>query len=148
MELDLRTIFTGEIKSLDVNKEFDMSQELLDGVYPLKSPVKIIGTIKNSADVVKLKARVTAFIVKDCDRCCKETENEYNVDIDTVLVLNASDNDDYVEVPSYKLNLYELVRSEIILNLPVLHLCSEDCKGICLKCGTNLNDLQCNCESN
>ena len=81
MELDLRAIFTGEVKCLEVNKEFDMSQELLDGVYPLKSPVKILGTIKNSADVVKLKARVTAFIVKDCDRCCKETQNEYNVDI-------------------------------------------------------------------
>jgi len=148
MKLDLRAIFTGEVKNLEINKEFDMSQELLDGVYPLKTPVKIIGTIKNSADVVKLKARVTAFIVKDCDRCCKETENEFNIDIDTVLVLNASDNDDYVEVPSYELNLYELVRSEIILNLPVLHLCSEDCKGICPTCGTNLNESCCNCESN
>ena len=148
MKLDLRAIFTGEVKNLEINKEFDMSQELLDGVCPLKTPVKIIGTIKNSADVVKLKARVTAFIVKDCDRCCKEAENEYNVDIDTVLVLNASDNDDYVEVPSYELNLYELVRSEIIPNLPVLHLCSEDCKGICPICGTNLNESCCDCESN
>ena len=148
MELDLRAMFTGEVKNLEITKEFDMSQELLDGVYPLKTPVKIEGTIKNSADVVKLLARVTAFFVKDCDRCCKETENEYNVDINTVLVLEANDNDDYVEVPSYKLNLYELVRSEIILNLPVLHLCSEDCKGICPICGCNLNESDCDCESN
>lgn len=148
MRLDLRAIFTGKIKNLEINKEFDMSQEELDGAYPLKSPVKLIGTIKNSADVVKLKAKVTALIVKDCDRCCKETEKEYTFDIDTVLVLELGENDDYVEVPSYELNLYELVRSEIILNLPVLHLCSEDCKGICLSCGKNLNESDCDCESN
>ena len=87
MELDLRAIFTGEVKNLEVNKEFDMSQELLDGVYPLKTPVKIIGTIKNSADVVKLKAKVTALFVKDCDRCCKETEKEYSFDIDSKCVV-------------------------------------------------------------
>lgn len=147
MKLDLRAIFTGKVKSLELEKEFDMSHEELDGVYPLKSPVKLIGTIKNSADVVKLKAKVTALIVKDCDRCCKETEKEYSFDIDTVLVLDNQDNDDYVEVPAYELNLYELVRSEIVLNLPVLHLCSEECKGICPICGANLNDLECDCES-
>lgn len=147
MKLDLRAIFTGEIKNLEVNRDFDMSKEELDGVYPLKTPVKISGTIKNSADVVKFKAKVTALIVKDCDRCCKETEKTYEFDIDTVLVLDSQDNDDYVEVPAYKLDLYELVRSEIVLNLPVLHLCSEDCKGICAVCGTNLNESDCGCAS-
>lgn len=145
MELDLRAIMSGEIKNLPINATFDMSAEKLDGVCPLKTPVKILGEIKNSADVVRLKASVDVLITKDCDRCCKETEKEYNININTVLVLENQDNEDYVEVPSYKLDLYELVRSEIVLNLPVLHLCSENCKGICLVCGQNLNENTCNC---
>src|SRR5215213_1677197 len=43
-------------------------------------------------------------------------------------------------------DLDELVREQILLALPSRHLCREDCKGLCQKCGANLNDAPCSCE--
>ena len=44
-----------------------------------------------------------------------------------------------------KLDLNELVYSEVIVSLPMKHLCKDDCKGICVKCGKNLNEGRCDC---
>lgn len=146
MELDLKAIFNGEVKSIDLNYTFNMLDENFDGVYPLKQPVEVKGVIKNSADVVKLVCDIKATVTKPCDRCCEEVSKPYNIKINSVLVLsNDNENEDYIPVPSYKLDLYELVRSEIVLNLPLLHLCSEDCLGVCFICGQNLNKDKCNC---
>ena len=45
-----------------------------------------------------------------------------------------------------KIDLSELVREQIILNLPEKIFCSEDCKGLCAKCGANRNLIDCNCD--
>ena len=37
--------------------------------------------------------------------------------------------------------------SEVYMDLPTKHLCSEDCKGMCEKCGKNLNEGDCSCEN-
>ena len=39
------------------------------------------------------------------------------------------------------------VMQEIILNLPTRVLCKEDCKGICNRCGANLNFETCDCDT-
>jgi uncharacterized protein len=42
-----------------------------------------------------------------------------------------------------ELNLAPAVREQILLSLPSAPLCSEDCKGLCPKCGKDLNDGDC-----
>lgn len=44
------------------------------------------------------------------------------------------------------LNLDELLRQSILLALPVKPLCQDDCRGLCSRCGTNLNDARCACD--
>lgn len=39
------------------------------------------------------------------------------------------------------------IREEIILEYPMKPLCREDCKGICPRCGSNLNYEECRCQS-
>jgi uncharacterized protein len=43
--------------------------------------------------------------------------------------------------------LEELLREQILLDLPLKTLCSEDCKGLCPQCGKNLNSGECQCET-
>jgi len=45
------------------------------------------------------------------------------------------------------IDLTEGVREEIMLNLPLKNLCSEDCKGLCPRCGKDLNEGPCGCEA-
>ncbi len=142
MELDLREVVSGKVKKLSLDSTIDLSGEDICCI----KPVNISGTIINSADIVKLNATVNAIISKACDRCAKETEKEYVIPINKVLVTESTaDRDEYVYIPGSLLNLSELVRSEIVLNLPYLHLCSEDCLGLCPACGKNLNEGSCDC---
>ena len=51
-----------------------------------------------------------------------------------------------VGVGILQLDIDELVRTDIVLNLPFVFLCREDCKGICAGCGKMLNYENCICE--
>ena len=59
---------------------------------------------------------------------------------------NEEDDDDYIVVSNRELDLDELVNEEVSLSLPNKILCKDDCKGLCPKCGANLNVKQCNCK--
>ena len=49
----------------------------------------------------------------------------------------------YVE--NDEIDMEEIVRQEVVFNLPVRMVCSEDCKGLCPECGANLNEGPCKC---
>jgi uncharacterized protein len=43
--------------------------------------------------------------------------------------------------------LEDVVREQVLLSLPGRTLCTEDCKGLCVQCGQNLNQADCKCAS-
>ena len=45
------------------------------------------------------------------------------------------------------LDVEELVRNELIVQWPIRVLCKDDCKGICSRCGANLNIQTCDCDT-
>jgi uncharacterized protein len=60
-----------------------------------------------------------------------------------------NDNNDanlvYLPIETDKIDISQDVRDFCIIALPMKKLCSEDCKGLCFKCGTNLNEKECSC---
>jgi uncharacterized protein len=48
-------------------------------------------------------------------------------------------------IANYVLDVSELVRQQLAVNLPMAQLCREDCRGICPECGQNLNLGPCGC---
>ena len=57
-----------------------------------------------------------------------------------------ADLDEQPYLQGYNLDVDQLVRDELLLNLPMKVLCDEDCKGICNRCGANLNHETCDCD--
>ena len=55
--------------------------------------------------------------------------------------------DDEPFMKGYNLDVDQLVCNELLLSLPMKVLCREDCKGICNRCGTNLNLRTCTCDT-
>ena len=51
-----------------------------------------------------------------------------------------------IEVPDYNLEIEDLLRDDIFLEFPAKLLCKKDCKGLCQRCGKNLNDGECGCD--
>lgn len=112
------------------------------------TPISLNGQVMNRAGVVSLDYTVSFTIRHLCDRCLNEFDREYVFDLSHVLVKNVYSEDDeyeYVVCPNSTLDLNELAISDLLLQLPTKVLCKEDCKGLCLYCGKDLNDGDCGC---
>ena len=149
MVLDLRKIFLNDGKTLPLNCEFDFSDLEFFGGYPLKKPVKVTGEVRNRAGVVEISVECEVSYSAECDRCQTPTVKTYNISFGAVLVSNkeSDEDDELILLTDYKLDLQEYCFNEMIPRLPMKHLCSEECKGICQECGKNLNEGLCGCRS-
>ena len=149
MILDLRSLFVNDGESLSLDCRFDMSEVDFYGERPLKSPVLVKGSAYSRAGIVTLSVVCDCEYTAPCDRCGKQTVKHYKVPIERVLVskLENGENDEIILLQDFKLDLYELCFTEVVLAMPSKHLCKEDCKGLCSQCGKNLNEGSCNCET-
>jgi len=57
----------------------------------------------------------------------------------------ADDELDVTYLEQGRINTDHLLRENILLSLPVQPLCHEGCRGLCPRCGANLNQGACNC---
>ena len=149
MILDLKRIFATEDSALQIEHTLDMSAVDHMGDFPLKNPVVVKGTVSNKASVVSLNLGIEYEFSAPCDRCGLDTAHRHTVTIDKLLAtsIERQESDTIITVPGMKLDVDELVYSEVILDLPTKHLCKESCKGICFKCGKNLNEGECGCST-
>lgn len=146
MVLNLRHLFdiSGDTKSLD----YKVPLETLDQYkgFSFISPIAIKGIIVNRAGIVSLKFSLSVTMKLDCDRCLNEFERDFSFDFNHILVRSTNrQNDEYIVCLEDKLDLDELAISDLLLQLPTKTLCSDDCKGLCYNCGTNLNMQECSC---
>ncbi len=148
MILDLKKAFITEGYHLPIEHTIDLSDIPFGEFFPLKAPVKISGEITNRAGVVLLSIHCEAFYEAPCDRCFEECSERFTADNEYILAteLENEDNDDIILVDDMKLNLDELCRTDVLLHIPMKHLCEPDCKGICAGCRSNLNKEKCKCE--
>ncbi|MCH5202840.1 MAG: DUF177 domain-containing protein [Oscillospiraceae bacterium] len=147
MILELKNVFLNEGSKKNFEYSFSMSDIDINGDYPFVSPVMVKGEAQNRAGLVDISFDVSFTYKRPCDRCFVDATRSLNYRFAHRLVssLAGGENDDYIEVPDYTLDIDELVASDIILDLPVKFLCKDDCKGICYKCGKNLNHGECDC---
>lgn len=146
MVLQLKQLFDikGDTKSFDYVISLESLKQYES--YPFISPIAINGTLVNRAGVVVLDYSVKFTMKLNCDRCLSEFDREYSYTFHHLLVRSTNhDDDQYIECPESTLDLDELAISDILLQLPSKILCSEDCKGLCFKCGNNKNVSDCSC---
>lgn len=149
MILDLKGVFDCEGYSRRVSCELDMSGfEDRPGEFPFKKPLAVEAFLQNRAGVVELGVSADAVFTAQCDRCLAPIEEKLGFSFDSVLVKKLADpneDSDLVVVEDEKFDLDEYVRTNVILELPMKHLCKPDCRGLCPVCGKNLNEGECGC---
>lgn len=150
MKLDLEKLFCGDAAEIPVECDLDFSDLLYATYYPIKKGVHVSGCAYSKADVNFLKLNVSFTFDGFCDRCAEPLERQMEFEVNKILVedlQNEDDGDDeYVVVENRQIDLQELIREELILFLPSKILCKPDCKGLCPKCGKNLNVEKCDCK--
>lgn len=142
MKLRLKELFEieGEHKDISCELSFDELDKI--GTYSFSGPVRLKGTVCNRAGVVTLEYSCGFTVDHVCDRCVREFQREYEYEFRHILVRNGAD-DDYLVCDDNTLDLNEVVLSDILLTLPTKILCREDCKGLCMICGADLNETDC-----
>jgi uncharacterized protein len=149
MRLDLREIINIPGGTVSFDCLPDVSELDFPSVTGFTEPLRAVGTVRNTAGVLMLKAVITAKLRCTCARCLREFEKDFRLDTEAVLVTEAQDKDDpdlYI-LDGDCVDVDEVVITAFVLNLDQRILCSEDCKGLCEKCGKNLNDGPCSCRA-
>ena len=124
----------------------------------LTAPAQFSGEVSGDDFRANVRGRIDSNFELDCTRClepvkislpiefssefvAKEhfgSEGEHEIDPEN-LTANSLDGD--------RIDLTEVVREQILLNLPEQMYCRDDCKGICESCGVNRNLSDCGCEA-
>ena len=148
MRLNLKDIIHVPGASLPFEFQLDLSHLDFFGTKPLVNPLRVSGIVRNTASVLRLEGEAAATIRLVCDRCTRPFEAEKTVLLDTVLAAELEDeeNDEMVLLDKGGLDLSELAMTAFVLSMEAKHLCSENCKGICPSCGTDLNETSCQCK--
>lgn len=116
------------------------------------------GSASRKGQEVRLRGEIRTEMELLCDRCLAPARTPLEVQFETSFIpqeveavkaenveLQAED----LVLSAYEgdaVDLDEVVREQILLALPSRHLCRDDCKGLCQKCGADLNAAHCSCE--
>ena len=150
MLLGLSKIIDCPGASVPFATSIDLSDLQFGTCEPVRDPVMASGIVRNTAGVLMMKGSIQTRLYGVCDRCASEFERDIEFPIDVVLVteLANEDNEDEWVFPleGDSADLEDIVRTVFVLNLDSKLLCDEDCKGLCCRCGKNLNDGPCSCQ--
>ena len=150
MLLGLSKIIDCPGASVPFSTSVDLSDLRYGESYPVTEPVEASGTVRNTAGVLMMTGSIRTTIHGVCDRCAADFERFVEFPIDVVLVTELSNEDSEDEwvfhLEADAADLEDIVRTVFVLNLDSKLLCSEDCKGLCCRCGKNLNEGPCNCQ--
>ena len=150
MLLGLSKIIDSPGSSVAFSTSVDLSDLRYGVSNPVSEPVLAQGTVRNTAGVLLMKGNITTTIHGVCDRCAGDFHRKIEFPIDVVLVteLSNEENEDEWVFPleGDSADLDDIVRTVFVLNLDSKLLCRDSCKGICPRCGKNLNDGPCQCE--
>lgn len=154
MLINLSELFSRDGKEKTYKLDIEMTGfHSPDGVYEIISKEPVEYRIRNLGErklFVEGKAKLSLSI--PCGRCLEPVEYPFELDINQELDMNQTE-EDRVEgldeqpyISGYNLDVDQLLSNELLLNLPMKVVCSDDCQGICNRCGANLNHGTCSCD--
>ena len=150
MLLGLTKIMDCPGASVSFSDSVDLSDLLYGTSYPVSEPVLANGTVRNTAGVLVMSGSIQTRIHGTCDRCASDFTRDVEFPIDVVLVeelSNEEDEDEWVfPLEGDSADLEDIVRTVFVLNMDSKMLCKPECKGLCCRCGKNLNDGPCGCQ--
>lgn len=112
----------------------------------LKAPLKVVGEALYDGEIIRVKGEIFTEIEAQCSRCLTGFIQPIMIEFDEEFSRSQNDEDVY-PINEDIIDLEDMVIDNIILSAPVQPLCSEECKGLCPTCGTNLNAASCNCDN-
>lgn len=112
--------------------------------------------VDRTTQTLRLRGRVATTAPLVCGRCLAPFRQSLAVELEEEFLVGqtltpregALRPEDFVVPlgPDLVLDVTEAVRQHLLLAVPMVPLCRPDCRGLCPRCGTNLNERDCGCE--
>jgi uncharacterized protein len=125
-------------------------EAILDGLAVSGSRVPEGGRVRLDLELQAVNdgivavGRVTAPWVGACRRCLRPVGGDLVSEVREVYERDPVEGETR-PLADAAVDLTELARDAVLLELPLVPLCVEDCAGLCPTCGVNLNDTACDC---
>ena len=87
---------------------------------------------------------VTAPWLGECRRCLRPVRDDLAVEVREIYEPRKGIKETYPLVGD-QLDLMPLARDAVLLHLPTVPLCRDDCAGLCPQCGADRNEGACGC---
>ena len=150
MLLELRKILANPGASVPFETSLDLRDMAFGSCRPVTEAVLAKGQVRNTAGVMELTGEVTTTLHAVCDRCTTAFTRAVRFPFEAVLVsdevTDSYENPWVFELVDGCADLDDIVTTALVLNMPSQLLCKPDCKGLCFRCGANLNLGSCNCK--
>ncbi len=130
-----------------------------DEQVSITAPVNVQGRLTKVMEQVYFHGSIGGTVVALCSRCLEVVHERFDVEVRGVFLpvgSNRISGDAYGDVVTddldvysqdgSRIDLYPLVRDQVVMALPVQTLCQEACAGLCQACGVNLNEQPCACQ--
>lgn len=127
-----------------------------DQVEAIESPIDVKIEIYRVGQKFVLNGVFKGTLRVICDRCLdtysQEIESGFNSflipapeDVEKAELELMEDDMEVAFIRDDEVNLHDIIREQLYLSLPIKCLCSNNCLGLCAKCGSNLNKISCEC---
>lgn len=150
MLVDLSPIIKVTGAKIELDNEVGLKNaEFLGETYSFSEPLRIKGEIYNNGQSLTLAADVFGRMHTECARCLKPIELDVDFEINELLSRaedGAREDEDIILFDGYEIELDDIVTDNFLMNVSGKYLCSEDCAGLCPKCGHDLNEGDCGCD--
>ena len=155
MFVNLTDVFTNEGKTVTIQAETELTQVTIDDeVFPVKDKTPIDLTFTNiGKGEVRITGHAKVTFIMSCDRCLKSVDKIFDLAFDRVVfapdvtLASPDERDDQAFMDGFQLDVDDFLNIEIIINWPMKVLCKPDCRGICRRCGKDLNTGTCDCDT-
>ena len=148
MLLDLKPILVTPGASLPFETHENLSDLVFGSCKPAAKPVLAYGKVRNTG-VLELTGELTTTLHGVCDRCASEFTRAVQIPIHAVLVseeeLEQAEDEWVFGIHDGCADLTDIITTAFVLNMDSQLLCRPDCKGVCFRCGKNLNEGPCGC---
>lgn len=122
-------------------------------LYSFVEPLSWSVDVSNVGDALLLEGVVEGQAATSCGRCLEPVSVQVIGDVEGFFLINDGDAPEDMEGDEFEvlgedaeIDLEPLLQQAILLAVPLVPLCNEDCLGLCLQCGANLNTDPCDCD--
>ena len=164
MEILIEQI-TGEGLVFEFKKSVEnfpvLAEMVTNGECEFAAPIETIVRALRINDMVELDGDIETSVRLPCSRCLQpfkiSLQSHFALtymrrptdgieDSEPQEVELSAEDMGIVYFQGEKINLKDTIQEQVVIEFPLRALCKQDCKGLCPKCGADLNENLCNCD--